>query len=283
MTKKADHPYDYSIPTTLVVEKDELNIDSIFVRQHAARANIEPIQWLAAYYYVSIFSLNTEAKEIRAWRKAATMAGLSKTYNIRKKLIDNPDVQVEVESLGNRNIMVVNERLGDIQITTDRILAELACISFLDPRRCLDEKGNLLPLHKMNEVEARAVQSLEWVLKKKGKKADWQPKIKFANKMAALELLMKYKGMLQTNVNVLSRREITHKTQITEFRTQLENLSVDELETFQRLLNKAQQVPPPSALTEQKMLNAPPDKNVIELTTDETTTVTTVAPADIPG
>jgi hypothetical protein len=89
------------------------------------------------------------------------------------------------------------------EVTAERILKEEMCLAFLNPQRLVDEKGNLLDLHKLPEDVARSIMGLEVI-----KQADGSLKYKyrFSDKGRSLERLEKIQGM-----NAPEKHEIAGK------------------------------------------------------------------------
>lgn len=90
-------------------------------------------------------------------------------------------------------------------ITEERILKEIACSAFLDPADFYDEHGKLLHIQSMPEHARRALAGMEVYTEFEGKGQEREAvglthKIKYADKKAHLELLMKNKGMLTDKV-----------------------------------------------------------------------------------
>ena len=85
--------YDYRIPSTIVVERDDLSPDSLFVKQQANRYNMCTRDWLTCYYYVMVYSVGDDkASEKTIWRRAAEQAGYSKRVDVEKRFINNENV-----------------------------------------------------------------------------------------------------------------------------------------------------------------------------------------------
>lgn len=60
--------------------------------------------------------------------------------------------------------------LENVGITTQMIVRELARIAFGDPRRLFDEKGNLRPIHELDDDAAALVAGIEIVEGRRGKR-----------------------------------------------------------------------------------------------------------------
>jgi phage terminase small subunit len=85
-------------------------------------------------------------------------------------------------------------------ITIERVLIEAAGLAFFDVRKLVDASGNPIPIHKLDDQTAKAIQGLE-VDTLKGADADGNPiirtKYKIADKNAALEKLFKHLGLFK--------------------------------------------------------------------------------------
>jgi phage terminase small subunit len=89
------------------------------------------------------------------------------------------------------------------EITQDRVLQEVARLAFLDIRKAFDEKGNLKPLHQLDDDTAAAVAGLD-VSELTGEDANLGvlKKVKLADKTGALTLLMRHLGMLNDKMKL---------------------------------------------------------------------------------
>jgi len=76
------------------------------------------------------------------------------------------------------------------ELSIDRVLDEVRHSAFLDPLSIYDADGNVLPMRDIPEATRRAIASL--VIQKDG-----TVKIKFCDKMQALERLMRFLGMFE--------------------------------------------------------------------------------------
>jgi len=112
----------------------------------------------------------------------------------------NKDPHV-VEYLKTKTAMVMEQ----FDITEERLLQEVACSAFTDPKDFFDKEGALLPIHEMPEHARRALAGIEVnaLFSGTGKnraRIGTTTKIKHNDKKASLELLMKNKGMLTEKV-----------------------------------------------------------------------------------
>jgi len=80
-------------------------------------------------------------------------------------------------------------------ITIDDLINEYAKIAFADPRELYDEDGNLLPIHKLNDVLAGAISTIEQEeIRILGESVGTLKKIKRYDKMTALNALREMLG-----------------------------------------------------------------------------------------
>lgn len=89
-------------------------------------------------------------------------------------------------------------------LTIERSLREVARCSFFDPRKCYDEKGNLKPVHELDDDTAAALAGIEVVEMAGGAEIGGEAgiqhvamhtkKLRFVDKNAALEKAMKHLG-----------------------------------------------------------------------------------------
>lgn len=105
-------------------------------------------------------------------------------------LLRNPKVAAYIEKkLGKRS-----EKLG---ITAERVLAEIAKLAFLDPRKFYDDNGNLKPVTELDDETAACLAGVEVYEEFEGRGDDREhvgqtKKIKFTDKGINLERLGKH-------------------------------------------------------------------------------------------
>lgn len=85
-------------------------------------------------------------------------------------------------------------RAQKLEITQERVLAELAKLAFYDPRDLFDADGNLLPIVKLDEITRAAIAALEVETKAHpgGEILSRVAKVKLADKGQNLERLGRY-------------------------------------------------------------------------------------------
>ena len=88
-----------------------------------------------------------------------------------------------------------NSVLRRTGVTDEKILPEIAAVAFSDPGALFDRKWNLLPLEKLPKDARRALDRLEVVDSVKGGRKIRTVKVKFADKLGALEILGNRLGM----------------------------------------------------------------------------------------
>lgn len=90
-------------------------------------------------------------------------------------------------------------QLASAELTAARVLEELRRIAFCDPRGFVDEHGNLRKIHDLPAAQAAGLASFETIIKN-AKAGDGVTdevfKIKFCDKVKALELLAKHFKLL---------------------------------------------------------------------------------------
>lgn len=138
-------------------------------------------------------------KDLNATR-AATRAGYSKKTagSQGERLLKKAEIAAAVAA-GQAT------HLEKLDITAERVLEELGRLAFVDPRKFFDEHGNLLNVSKVDAVTASAI--AEFVILKENLiagdgKNDIVYRVKWADKIRALELLAKRFGLLKEKIEV---------------------------------------------------------------------------------
>ena len=130
-----------------------------------------------------LIDLNATQAAIRAGysEKQAAIIGFE---NLRK-----PNISSAIQK-------AMDERAAKIDITSDKVLQELAKLSFSDVRGLFDESGRLLPVHILPDHIAASVSSVEVVTSRipgtDPVEVEHTSKIKFWDKRGSLELLGKH-------------------------------------------------------------------------------------------
>ena len=145
----------------------------------------------------------SEDPDIRGNAKRCYMIAYSATEKSAESngpRLVNKDEHV-IEYLNNKTAQVMSK----FDVTEERILQEIACSAFTDPKDFYDEEGALLGINEMPEHARRALAGIEVdsLFSGSGKnraRIGTTTKIKHIDKKASLELLMKNKGMLTDKV-----------------------------------------------------------------------------------
>jgi len=103
------------------------------------------------------------------------------------RFLQRDDVQAVLET--ERGI--VSKKLD---ISVERVLKEAARIAFFDPRKLLDEHGNMRQLSMLDADTAAGVAAFDFVSSESGKQIT---KIRLADKNSSLEKLMRYLGLFE--------------------------------------------------------------------------------------
>ena len=135
-----------------------------------------------------IIDFNATQAAIRAGYSAKT------AKSIGQRLLTNVDIQAEIQRL-------MAERSARTEITADRVLQELARLSFFDIRRLVYADGKPIPIEELDDDIAAAIVGLELVdyyeVNDAGKRvwAGYVKKYKLADKKGSLELVGRHLGM----------------------------------------------------------------------------------------
>lgn len=110
------------------------------------------------------------------------------------RLLQRPDVQAELARLSKA-------RAAKVDLSAERVLAELMRFAFADLRQAFDEQGRLRPIHELPEDVARAISGVEVEELFEGRGEERAQigvlrKVKFWDKPRGLELLAKHLGLL---------------------------------------------------------------------------------------
>lgn len=106
------------------------------------------------------------------------------------KLLRNTQVAAAIEH-------AMSERSLRTEVTTDRVLKELSCLSFFDIGDAFNTDGSLKQLYEMREDLRRAIAGFEVteIHNEDGVVIGHTKKVKFADKIGALEKVMRHLGM----------------------------------------------------------------------------------------
>ena len=129
----------------------------------------------------------------------------------------------------------LNKRNDKIEISAERVIAELARVAFINPQKFFDENGKLKKITDLDENTARTLAGFEISVgeNKEGVSYENVKKIKHLDKVRALELLAKYFKLLT------ERFETTVTVQQTSF--DVSKLTPDDLAQLSNMLKRIQQ------------------------------------------
>lgn len=126
--------------------------------------------------------------------QAAIEAGYSGTnaYVSASTMLRNPNVKKYIQ-------VRKKQMLHDIGINTYSMLHELARIAFADVRQLYNESGGLKNINELSADAAASIEAIETfdiTNPMTGEIIGTTKRVKFNNKLKALEMLMKFRGML---------------------------------------------------------------------------------------
>jgi phage terminase small subunit len=107
----------------------------------------------------------------------------------------NPDYSTQLlrNSAIKRHLASARLRLAEkFEATTERIVLELARISYLDPAELFDENGKLKPIHEIPPEVRAAISSIQVTTNQEGETVT---KLKLWDKTKTLEMLSKYRKL----------------------------------------------------------------------------------------
>jgi phage terminase small subunit len=141
--------------------------------------------------------------------RAAIQAGYSKKTadRIGSRLLRNVEVSEAVAKAEETRL----DRLG---ITADRVLREIARLSFVDPRKFFNDDGTAKSISELDDDTAAALAGLE-VLEKTGEDGSivgTTKKFKLADKGANLERLGRHLGLFQRDAAPVSPLQVGNVT-----------------------------------------------------------------------
>jgi phage terminase small subunit len=119
------------------------------------------------------------------------------------RLLANPNIQAELTS-------AMNAREKRTQVTSDRVLLEIARLAFNDPRKAFDQEGVLLPVQQWPDEVAAAIQSIKVTEQRTEDGIVTQLKeVKFWDKGKQIELAGKHLGMFTDKVDYTGNVNLT--------------------------------------------------------------------------
>jgi phage terminase small subunit len=89
--------------------------------------------------------------------------------------------------------------IDQYQMSAETILQELAAMIFFDPRKMFDENGHMIPIHKVDDATAKAIQSIDFEEVRylgdgDSLRSTQTKRIRFTPKTAAVDMAMKHFG-----------------------------------------------------------------------------------------
>ncbi len=151
-------------------------------------------QWL----FAQLYKADPNKNATKAYRKAYPKSSEKAAESGASRLLSNAKVKSYLQES-------TDKAMKKFDITEERILQELACISFLDFADLLDSNGNLKDMDDIPEHARRAISGLDVSELFEGEGKDRKnigllKKLKTSDKKGALELLGKYKKMWSDKV-----------------------------------------------------------------------------------
>lgn len=137
---------------------------------------------------------------------AAMSAGYSESTARRyaSEMLLRPQIQAAINAAVEARRIKVQECFAAAELTAERVLLEIARISFVDPRRLYDADGIILPIHDWPDDVAHAVAKIETeeILEYDPQSEEkvfigYRRKISYHDKNQSLEKLMKHLGQYE--------------------------------------------------------------------------------------
>lgn len=135
--------------------------------------------------------------------QAAIRAGYSgKTAKSQgQRLLTNADVADAIAA-------AMNECADKNKLDAQRVLQELACLAFCDVGNAFNPDGTMKPIHGIDEDTRRAIVGFDVIaMEENGAFVGTLKKVKFADKLRALELLGKHLGLFTDVLKVKGEAE----------------------------------------------------------------------------
>ncbi|WP_162660683.1 terminase small subunit [Tuwongella immobilis] len=144
---------------------------------------------------------------------AARRAGYSHRTagSIGEELLRKPEISARIRELKD-------EQARRTQITADQVLAELARIAYIDPRKLFHPDGSLRSISDLDEDTARAIAAIDIEERLSGRDPVIRTtkKIKLWNKVEALDRLARHFGLFTEKVEVNSKLTVTPMVPVEE-------------------------------------------------------------------
>lgn len=135
-----------------------------------------------------------------AYKRAGYSGSGRVAENAASRLLGNVGVASAIKN-------AMDSRASKLEITAERVLQEVARIAFFDVRKVYDAAGNLKPPADWDDDTAAAMAGIDVTEEFTGRGEDRQSagftkKVKSWDKVSALTLAMRHKGMLTDKVEV---------------------------------------------------------------------------------
>lgn len=133
--------------------------------------------------------------------EAATFAGYKHPAAAGYKLMTNSTVAAAIGS-------AIARRIERTEVTSDRVVTELARVGFFNPKDLLTDSGQVKSFRDLPESTLAAVRSMRVTYKEEIDPASGEPTtlktyhLEFHDKLGALSLLAKHLGMLDDRLKV---------------------------------------------------------------------------------
>lgn len=133
--------------------------------------------------------------------QAAIRAGYAKisSRTTACRMLKDPEIAAYIAEHGEK-------QAAKLEVTAERVLAEIARVAFSDIRQCFTETGALKDVGEMSDDAARTISSVDVRrVERRGKRGEDDPpeeivKLKLWDKLRALEALAKHTGVLREPV-----------------------------------------------------------------------------------
>lgn len=137
--------------------------------------------------------------------KAAERAGYTakRLDQAGYELLSNPEIASAIAA-GKA------KQLGKADLSATRVLEEMRRLAFSDVRGLFDDKGNLVPIHLLNDEQAASIAGLEVIIKNAEAgdgKTDKVHKLKVWDKPKMLDLLARHFNLITEQVNITADAE----------------------------------------------------------------------------
>lgn len=139
--------------------------------------------------------------------RAATQAGYSErtARGQGSRLLTNVNVRAAIDA-------AMEQRANKLEITAERVLAEIARLAFFDARNLFRDDGSPIPVKQLDDDSARAIVGMDVVHVGNAEMGVGQVnKIKLADKKGALELLGRHLALFKDTLKISGSMETTTK------------------------------------------------------------------------